>query len=186
MLVGEAMAKNMVFRERLPGVLRADGWRLILGRVEGTEPGDAMEHTQRTKYYDRFDPRARYTYEACTTSKKICFPKDGQGMGYGGMFLDSKGRALSGDRSYVINVPPNPPVEIFWAITVYDLDTRSMVRTDQQRAERGSRHEGIRTTADGSTPDLHRSKASQGLGEQLGQVHAGPRLVPLLPFLWPN
>jgi len=47
-VVGEAMAKNMVFRERLPGVLRDDGWRLILGRVEGTEPGDAMEHTQRT------------------------------------------------------------------------------------------------------------------------------------------
>jgi hypothetical protein len=56
MLVGEAMAKNMVFRERLPGVLRADGWRLILGRVEGSEPGDAMEHTQRAKYFDRFDP----------------------------------------------------------------------------------------------------------------------------------
>jgi len=52
-VVGEAMAKNMVFRERLPGVLRDDGWRLILGRVHGTEPGDAMEQTQRTNYYDR-------------------------------------------------------------------------------------------------------------------------------------
>ena len=48
-VVGEAMAKNFVFRERLRGVLRDDGWRLILGRVVGSEPGDAMENTQRTK-----------------------------------------------------------------------------------------------------------------------------------------
>jgi hypothetical protein len=79
-IVGEAMAKNMVFRERLPGVLRDDGWRLPLGRVEGSEPGDANEHTQRTKYYDRFDPRARYTYEACTTSERMSFPKPGFGI----------------------------------------------------------------------------------------------------------
>ncbi len=151
-VVGEAMAKNMVFRERLPGVLREDGWRLILGRVVGSEPGDAMEHTQRTNYYDRFDPRARYTYEACTTSERMSFPKPGFGMGYGGMFLDTKGRALAGDRSYVINVAANPPVKLFWAVTVYDVDTRGLITSDQQRAERGSVHEGVKTNPDGSTP----------------------------------
>ncbi len=35
-------------------------------------------------------------------------------MGYRGMFLDSKGRALAGDRSYVINVPANPPNTCEW------------------------------------------------------------------------
>lgn len=151
-VVGEAMSKNFVYRERLPGVLRDDGWRLILGRVEGSEPGDAMDHTQTAGPVDRFDPRARYTYEATTTSPKIVYPKVGYGMGYAGMFLDSEERALAGDRSYVINVPVDPPVEIFWAITVYDVDTRGMVRTDQERAERGSRHEGIRSLPDGTTP----------------------------------
>ena len=51
----------------------------------------------------------------------------------------------------MINVPADPPVEIFWAITVYDVDTRGMVRTDQERAERGSRHEGVRSLPDGTT-----------------------------------
>jgi hypothetical protein len=153
-VVGEAMAKNFVFRERLDGVLRDDGWRLILGRVEGSEPGDAMDHTQTAGPVDRFDPRARYTYEATTTSPKIVYPKVGYGMGYAGIFLDSEERALAGDRSYVINVPADPPVAIFWAITVYDVDTRGMVRTDQERAERGSRHEGVRSLPDGTTPIL--------------------------------
>ena len=35
----------------------------------------AWEHTQRTKYYDRFDPRARYTYEAITSSPAMTMPK---------------------------------------------------------------------------------------------------------------
>ena len=151
-VVGEAMAKNMVFRERLPGVLREDGWRLILGNVQGAEPGDAMEHSQRAQYFDRFDPRARFTYEACTTSEKMSFPKYARGMGYAGIFLDTQDRSLAGDRSYVINVPANPPVDLFWAITIYDVDTRALINTDQERAERGSVHEGIKTNPDGSTP----------------------------------
>ncbi len=151
-VVGEAMAKNMVFRERLPGVLRDDGWRLILGTVPGKEPGDAMEHTQRAEHFDRFDPRARFCYEACTTSEKMSFPKSGRGMGYAGKFLDTKGRSLAGHRSYVINVAADPPVAVFWAVTTYDVDTRGLVTSDQQRAERGSRHEGIKTNPDGSTP----------------------------------
>jgi hypothetical protein len=185
-VVGEAMAKNFVFRERLPGVLRDDGWRLILGRVEGSEPGDAQEHTQRAKYFDRFDPRARYTYEACTTSPKIVYPKVGQGMGYGGMFLDSKERAMAGDRSYVINVPADPPVEIFWAITVYDVDTRGMVRTDQERAERGSRHEGIRMNEDGSTPIFVGPEAPKGWENNWIKSIPGRAWFPYFRFYGPK
>lgn len=185
-VVGEAMAKNMVFRERLPGVLRDDGWRLILGRVEGSEPGDAMEHTQRTNHYDRFDPRARYTYEACTTSERMVFPKPGFGMGYGGMFLDTKGRALAGDRSYVINVPANPPVKLFWAVTVYDVDTRGLITSDQQRAERGSVHEGVKTNPDGSTPVFIGPKAPKGWENNWIKSVPGRAWFPYFRFYGPT
>jgi hypothetical protein len=150
-IVGEAMAKNMVFNERLDGVLRDDGWRLIIGRVEGSEPGDAWEHTQRTKYYDRFDPRARYTYEACTVSERMSFPKDGFGMGYGGMFHDKNGEPMKGDKSYVMKVEANAPVKLFWAVTIYDTDTRGLVITDQEKAEIGSAHETTQVNEDGTT-----------------------------------
>ena len=185
-VVGEAMAKNMVFRERLPGVLRDDGWRLIVGRVEGTEPGDAMEHTQRTKYFDRFDPRARYTYEACITSERMSFPKPGLGMGYGGMFQDSEGRALAGERSYVINVPPNPPVDLFWAITVYDTDTRGLITTDLQRAERGSAHEGVRSNPDGSTPIFIGPNAPEGWEDNWIKSVPGRAWFPYFRFYGPT
>ncbi|MBT8361618.1 MAG: DUF1214 domain-containing protein, partial [Deltaproteobacteria bacterium] len=185
-VVGEAMAKNMVFRERLPGVLRDDGWRLILGRVEGTEPGDAMENTQRTDHYDRFDPRARYTYEACTTSERMSFPKPGFGMGYGGMFLDTKGRALAGERSYVINVPANPPVKLFWAVTVYDVDTRGLITSDQQRAERGSVHKEVKTNPDGTTPVFIGPTAPKGWEDNWIKSVPGRAWFPYFRFYGPT
>ena len=185
-VVGEAMAKNFVFRERLPGVLRDDGWRLILGRVVGSEPGDAMEHTQRTNHYDRFDPRARYTYEACTTSERMSFPLPGFGMGYGGMFLDTKGRALAGDRSYVINVPSNPPVKLFWAVTIYDVDTRGLITSDQQRAERGSVHKGVKTNPDGSTPVFIGPEAPKGWENNWIKSVPGRAWFPYFRFYGPT
>ena len=185
-VVGEAMAKNMVFRERLPGVLRDDGWRLIIGAVKGAEPGDAMENTQRTKYFDRFDPRARFTYEACLTSERMSFPRPGLGMGYGGMFLDTKGRALAGDRSYVINVPANPPVALFWAITVYDVDTRGLITTDQQRAERGSVHQGIKSNPDGSTPLFIGPKPPKGWEDNWIKSVPGRGWFPYFRFYGPT
>jgi hypothetical protein len=150
-IVGEAMAKNMVFNERLEGVLRDDGWRTVIGRVEGSEPGDAWEHTQRTKYYDRFDPRARYTYEACTVSERMAFPKPGFGLGYGGMFHDINGEPLKGNKSYMMRIEPDAPVELFWAVTIYDTDTRGMITTDQKKAEIGSASGTAVANADGST-----------------------------------
>jgi len=185
-VVGEAMAKNMVFRERLPGVLREDGWRLILGNVKGTEPGDAMEHTQRAEHYDRFDPRARFTYEACTTSEKMSFPKPARGMGYAGIFLDTKGRALAGDRSYVINVPADPPVDLFWAITTYDVDTRGLVTTDQERAERGSVHKDIKTNPDGSTPIFIGPKPPKGWENNWIKSAPGRAWFPYFRFYGPT
>ena len=185
-VVGEAMARNMVFRERLDGVLRKDGWRLILGKVQGSEPGDAMEHTQRTEHYGRFDPRARYTYEACTTSERMSFPLPGFGMGYGGMFFDSKGEALRGDRSYVMKVPADPPVELFWAVTVYDADTRGLIATDQKRAEIGSVHETTQVNEDGSTYVFIGPEAPRGWETNWIKSATGRAWFPYFRFYGPT
>ena len=43
-------------------------------------------------------------------------------------------RELAGDRSNVINVASKPSVKLIWAVVVYDLDTRCLITSDQQRA----------------------------------------------------
>ncbi len=129
--VGELMAKTFVFSERLPGVLRPNDWRYVLGGAWG----DGIKFTQRMRDYDIFDPRARYTYEAQTTSPSMTVPRPGIAQGYLGKFEDSEGNRLKGEERYVIEVGSQIPAELFWSFTIYDPDTRVLL--DNRNLESG-------------------------------------------------
>ncbi len=43
-------------------------------------------------------------------------------------FLDSRGRELRGENTYRLHVPANVPVKQFWAFTIYDRETSSLIR----------------------------------------------------------
>jgi hypothetical protein len=148
--VGELMAKTLVFNERLEGVLRQNNWRMILGGKRG----DGIKFTQRTKYYDIFDPRARYTYEAIATSPAMTVPKPGTAQAYIGKFEDEKGGRLQGGNNYVIRIEKDVPAELFWSVVIYDTDTRTIIDNRQGaaggKATMGSKTPGLRKNADGS------------------------------------
>jgi hypothetical protein len=64
-------------------------------------------------------------------------------------------RALfDGAKAYKLHMPPHVPPKDFWSFTVYDNQTRSMLRTDQQFPAVGSLTRGLPTNADGSV-DVH-------------------------------
>ncbi|PSL20068.1 DUF1214 domain-containing protein [Shimia abyssi] len=42
-------------------------------------------------------------------------------------FRDADGNVLNGTNSYRLNVPANPPVKRFWAVTAYDPATRGLL-----------------------------------------------------------
>jgi hypothetical protein len=74
----------------------------------------------------------------------------GKGSDYGLAALDSEKRPLDGSKTYKLHLPPNPPVKDFWALTMYDTQTRSQLQTDQQFPTLGSQTEGVQKNADGS------------------------------------
>jgi len=57
---------------------------------------------------------------------------------------------LDGSRTYRLHLPPNPPAKDFWALTMYDNQTRSQLQTSQKFPTVGSQTEGIRQNEDGS------------------------------------
>jgi len=148
--VGELMAKSLVYNERLEGVLRQNNWRMILGG----DWGDGIKYSQRTKYYDIFDPRARYTYEAITTSPAMTVPMPGKAQAYIGKFEDEEGNRLKGDKNYVIQISGPVPAELFWSVVIYDTDTRCVIDNREGaaggKATVGSKTPGMRTNKDGS------------------------------------
>ncbi len=142
---GELMAKTFVFNERLEGVLRQNNGRMVLGG----KWGDGIKNDQRMKYYDIFDPRARYTYEAVTTSPAMTIPRSGgRAQAYFGKFEDEKGVRLHGGENYIIRIEKNVPASLFWSIVIYDTDTRAVIDNRETngkgKATVGSRTPGLR------------------------------------------
>jgi hypothetical protein len=77
-------------------------------------------------------------------------PGPGKGSEYVFASLDSEKRILEGSKNYTMTLPPNVPVADFWAITLYDTQTRSQLQTDQQFPTLDTYTKGLQKNADGS------------------------------------
>jgi len=74
----------------------------------------------------------------------------GRGSDYGLAWLDANSQPFDGAKNYRLHLPPNAPVNDFWALTVYDTQTRSQLQTSQAFPTVGSQSKGIQQNADGS------------------------------------
>ena len=73
----------------------------------------------------------------------------------------SDGQWLDGSKNYKLNVPANVPVDDFWAVTVYDLETASYLR-DQSISSVDSNQSALQKNADGSVDIYFGPKAPKG------------------------
>jgi hypothetical protein len=83
-------------------------------------------------------------------SPAVAVTMAGKGSDYALGIKDADKKPFDGSKTYKLHLPPNVPVNNFWAVTIYDTQTRSMLQTDQQFPTRGSQSEGFTQNADGS------------------------------------
>lgn len=104
---------------------------------------------QQTEAYGQIDERLHYTYGAIYTSPALGVMKAGPGGNYVQTFKDKDGSRFDGGKKYRLHVPANPPASAFWSLTLYDAETRSMIKNPSN----DSAHSGLdklKTNADGS------------------------------------
>lgn len=105
---------------------------------------------------DRFAGPDRYDVDARAITFTFGY-FSARHLGSGQFYLmstqDAAGEPLDGARDYVLTVPADPPVSQYWAVTVYDRDTHTLLR-DVPRPGRSSNSEGLVTNDDG-TVTLH-------------------------------
>jgi hypothetical protein len=68
---------------------------------------------------------------------------------------------LEGSNNYKLNVPPNVPVDDFWAVTVYDLKTASYLR-GKDKSSVDSNQSALKKNSDGSVDIYFGPKAPKG------------------------
>jgi hypothetical protein len=140
-LVGEAMARANTFERRFTGVMyRPDShWHYAL----------ALDADHPDAFWDLLDERAAWFYEAVGASADMSPKHPGPSSAYLSAYTDQSGDWLDGANSYKLHVPPNAPAKLFWSVTLYDVDTRSLIVNEQKIADRSSRME-LKKNADGS------------------------------------
>ncbi len=91
-----------------------------------------------------------YFFMAWGTSAGIGRRQVGQGSLYFTGLKDSAGTYLDGGKNYKLNIPGPVPAKLFWSVTVYDSETRTIINSGQGRGAVRTMFENPRPNADGS------------------------------------
>ena len=86
------------------------------------------------------DARVTFHYPYTAVTPAMATPKVGTGSDYAITFLDAEKKPFDGEKTYKLNIPADPPVDNFWAVTIYDTQTRSLLQTNQPLPTVGSKN----------------------------------------------
>lgn len=144
-VLGNATARAITYQPRIDGVFiypdTGSAWTTAYANKNTTfETDGAMG----------LDARVLFYFNATGVTQAMAATTVGRGSDYALAYLDAEKRPLDGSRTYKLHLPPDVPVNNFWAITLYDTQTRSLLQTGQKFPTVGSQSHGLQKNADGS------------------------------------
>ena len=161
--IANATARSIVWYPRTDGTMKGiriypdTGSAWIMGFLDKNvffngKDGKTMNSDARVMFY--------YPYTAVTPA--MALTRAGAGSDYAITYVDSKKQPFDGSKTYKLNIPANPPAKAFWALTLYDNQTRSQLQTSQSFPSVGSQTDGIKKNDDGSYDMYFAPKAPKG------------------------
>ena len=144
-VIGAAAARAITYAPRIDGVFiypeTNSSWTTAYANKNTSfETDGAMS----------LDARVLFYYNATGVTPAMAIAQAGQGSDYALAYLDANKQPFDGSQTYKLHLPPKVPVNNFWAVTLYDTQTRSLLQTDQTFPTVGSQSEGMTMNADGS------------------------------------
>ena len=126
--------------------------------------------------------REKWFYQAIGASPAMFRRDTHAGSLYWLGVRDRGGAMLDGGNTYKLSVPLPVPGKLFWSVTVYDIDTRSQIRTAQNKAALRSLFE-LEDLSGDFAELLFGPEPPAGNEDRWIQTIPGQGLVRLLPHL---
>ena len=131
------------------------------------------------------DARVMFHYPYTAVTPAMAAPRLGKGSDYAITYVDSEEKPFDGAKTYKLNIPADPPVANFWALTVYDTQTRSMLQSNQKFPTVGGQTEGLKKDRDGSFTIYFGPKAPKGCENNWIETIPGKSWFVILRMYWP-
>ena len=161
--IANAAARSIVWHPRTDGTMKG------IKVYPGTDSAWLMAWVDKNVFFNgkdgktmNSDARVMFYYPYTAVTPAMAVSKAGAGSDYGIAFVDSNKMPFDGSKTYKLNIPANPPAKNFWALTMYDNQTRSMLQTSQAFPTVGSQTEGLKQNEDGSYDIYFASKPPKG------------------------
>src|ERR1700678_4445929 len=139
--LGSATARAITFEPRLDGVYLYPGTGSVWSGFFAN--GNATFELEGTM---QLEAAVLYYFNAGGVTPAMAKTAVGVGSDYAGAYLDANKQPFDGSKTYKLHLPPNVPVNNFWAVTIYNTQTRSMLQTGQRFPTVGSQTQGIERT----------------------------------------
>ena len=117
--IGAGMARTLGYAPRDPEGDLYGSWKM--GFVGGSH--EFLRNGARL-----LDARTQFHYLATVVTPAMAHAQVGAGSAYAYTVHDSVGDLLDGARTYRLHVDPEVPAKNFWAVDVYDTQTRSLLQ----------------------------------------------------------
>ncbi len=178
--LGNAAGRAITYDTRISGVKLYPGtdlnWQMAYANKNTSFESDGIMH---------LDARILFYFNAGGITPSMALTKAGAGSDYAFSLLDNNDKAFDGSKTYKLHLPANVPVNDFWAVTLYDTQTRCMLQTSQLFPTVGSQTKGFEKNADGSMDIYFAPEAPKGKEHNWLQTIPGKSWMPLLRMYGP-
>ncbi len=117
--IGAGLSRVLAYAPRDPDAALYGSWKnaFVGGSHEFLRDGARL-----------LDARTQFHYLATVITPAMAHAQVGAGSAYAYTVHDSNGDLLDGARTYRLHIDPNPPAKNFWAVDLYDAQTRSLLQ----------------------------------------------------------